>query len=101
MNLLKYEMKKLFINRNKLLLLAALFIVVLMAGGLSNYLGRSARELLQLLIDFNFSTMSMLNTIFGSNKMFNILGTSVSYGVAAFMPYMLLGALACLLVFAA
>ncbi|MDR1399764.1 MAG: hypothetical protein LBJ41_07580 [Treponema sp.] len=75
--------------------------VILMSGGMLNYLGGNAREILWPLIDFNFSNMAMFNSIFGGKKIFKILGTPVSYGAAAFILYVLLGALACLLVFVA
>ncbi len=75
-------------------------IAVLFAGALSNSLGNMP-QFLHPLIYFNFSTMSMFNTVFGGNRIFNLLGTPVSYGMMAFIVCLALGALACLLTYIA
>lgn len=75
-------------------------IAVLFAGALSNSLGNMP-QFLHPLIYFNFSTLSTFNTVFGSNRIFNLLGTPVSYGMMAFVVCLVLGTLACLLTYIA
>ena len=71
-------------------------IAVLLAGALSNFLGNMP-QFLHPLIYFNFSTLSMFTTVFGGNRIFNLFGTPVPYGMMAFIVCVIIGAVACLL----
>lgn len=53
------------------------------------------------LVDFNFITLSLYSMIFNGGTMYNLFGTPVSYGMAAFMTCIALSAIIVLLTYIA
>ncbi|NIK69919.1 ABC-2 family transporter [Paenibacillus sp. BK033] len=76
-------------------------MVILLAGSLSNYFSNGIKKLIWPIVDFNYGSLAMVNTIFGEPRYYDLFGFPLSYGLAACLVGCLLATGAVLLTYAA